>query len=71
MESWALFTAEDGSELTRGYQASASQARRFAQSKANRLGVAVELVTESELSLDGADGDDYEYPVGEVFEPTT
>ena len=36
VDNWAFFTAKTGDELTRGWQGTEEQARKLAQSKANR-----------------------------------
>jgi hypothetical protein len=56
METWAMYTAGEGSELTRGMQAPAHKARETAQRTANRIGRAVELIEEGARK-------------GELFEP--
>lgn len=69
MENWALFEAENGNEITRGWQGTDDQARAFAQRQANEYGFAIELIAESQLGHGEGAGDDYEPPSGEVFEP--
>ena len=66
MKNWALFHAETGNELTRGWQGYGNQARRMAQRRANELGAAVELIAESELGHGEGAG---EPPTGEIVEP--
>jgi hypothetical protein len=63
-ESWALFCADTGDELTRGWQGTEAQARALARRTATRVGRPVEFVAES-LLLDYED----EAPQGEVVEP--
>lgn len=56
MESWSMYVAENGNELTAGMQLPAHKARETAQRTADRIGQAVELVQAGKRK-------------GEVFEP--
>lgn len=67
MNTWAFFDADNGAEITRGWQGYTDQARALAQRFANERDVRVEFLPESELGLASDDG--YEPPNGEVVEP--
>lgn len=56
METWSMYTADNGDELTVGLQLPENKARERAQARANELGRAVELVAKGERD-------------GEIFEP--
>jgi hypothetical protein len=66
MESWGLFTAQDGNELCRGLQLPTDRARKWAQQYTTDIWQAVELVAESEIRA--ACEEDRETD-SEVFEP--
>jgi hypothetical protein len=59
IDHWAVYRADSGDELTRSWPGHDDRARKMAQSWANKLGAAVQLVLES------ADEDDQ----GEIIEP--